>query len=462
MFSPEFLAPGPILFLSLPADLVCEHACPNWRNHLPSFLGDPERGLIRHRCLDMMREWYGAAKYVTFSEFREQNYNNNYHNDHGHGARDVSIVRVAWDFLRADNTKLHDAFYPISLFIVLPLMVLALRYIKHRLCLPHFSAVGRRIGRATHGAEWEAKNEERIYKFGEYVFRLCFHSLISVYGLYYLCYVHADWWRDTNVMFAEGLVQQDIENPMIWYYFIQTAYNVEALLNIFELSFTFRNPWKHGVGWGKCIDWASTVRGDFREMFIHHLATNMLVMLSSSFQLTRAGAVVLFLHDVSDVPVDLSKLANFVKWKKTTIVCFVTMMVVWFVTRLVLLPYVPGYSIVFQCPQLLEEPIHMEPSLLYSVYWIFCSLCGLMFVLHLSWFGMFLQMGYVLLSKGEAHDLSEHKKGEMDATGNGMVNGMVNGNEANGNGDSYPSKGATGNGTNDHSNGNSHLSKKTK
>jgi hypothetical protein len=39
-------------------------------------------------------------------------------------------------------------------------------------------------------------------------------------------------------------------------------------------------------------------------------------------------------------------------------------------------------------------------------------LVGLLLVLHIAWFGMFIQMGWVLVSKGEPQDLSEHKKGE--------------------------------------------------
>ena len=42
----------------------------------------------------------------------------------------------------------------------------------------------------------------------------------------------------------------------------------------------------------------------------------------------------------------------------------------------------------------------------------FVLLMGLIILLHVLWFYMFLQMGYLLIFKGEAHDLSEHKKGE--------------------------------------------------
>ena len=41
---------------------------------------------------------------------------------------------------------------------------------------------------------------------------------------------------------------------------------------------------------------------------------------------------------------------------------------------------------------------------------------------------MFLQMGYILIFKGEAHDLSEHKKGEDQNLVPGKVNGTANGN----------------------------------
>ena len=44
------------------------------------------------------------------------------------------------------------------------------------------------------------------------------------------------------------------------------------------------------------------------------------------------------LATVSDVPVDLSKLANFLKWKVTTVVCFGTMVLTWLYTRLYILP----------------------------------------------------------------------------------------------------------------------------
>lgn len=384
------LPPSPILFLILVLDGIVPFA---WRSYLPDFLGNPETGYMgKYRPLDCMRRWYSKNHLTTFAEFRN-------------GA-DADLAMVV-KFLKADNTVLGDLCSITSLVFVLPILVVIMRSIK-RYLEPRFSMIGRQLGRNTYGIEWEKHNEDRIIKFGEYVFRLCYHSMVSVWGLYYVVYLHHDWWTNPK-MFSQNHPCHKIENQMIWYYYIQCAYNIEALIRLMELSLEIRNPLR--TGWKKCVTWAKTIRGDFREMCIHHIATNALVMLSSSFALTRIGSAIMLLHDVSDIPVDMSKLANFVKWKKTTIVCFVVMCFVWLVTRLGIFPLVMIRSIIFEFPLLTIEDT-LEPEAFYSVYWIFIIFVFVIFALHCTWFAMLLKIGYLLLRKGEAHDLSEHKQGE--------------------------------------------------
>ena len=56
---------------------------------------------------------------------------------------------------------------------------------------------------------------------------------------------------------------------------------------------------------------------------------------------------------------------------------------------------------------------------------------GFLILLHFFWFTMFIRMGYVLIRKGEAHDFSEHKKGENGSNqleheaGNNNNNGNI-------------------------------------
>jgi hypothetical protein len=167
------------------------------------------------------------------------------------------------------------------------------------------------------------------------------------------------------------------------------------------------------------IEWSDTVRGDFREMFIHHVVTNLLVIGSSFCRFTRVGSMVFLVHDISDIPVDLSKLANFLKWKATTAVCFATMVGIWLITRLYILPFIIYRSVLLEswlvCSNGYIPPIY---HIMYKP--IFAVLIGLLIFLHLFWFTMFIRMGYVLVLKGEAHDYSEHKKGEsINTTLNG-------------------------------------------
>jgi hypothetical protein len=307
---------------------------------------------------------------------------------------------------KTPSTTLADLTSPSSL-LMLVVLVLTLRQIK-RLLLPFFSECGRKAARSTHGLKWEEKTENaiRIVKFGEYVFRLFFHSFISIVGVYY--FWDKEWWKTGGtVTLFRDYPHQDIQAGMIWYYLIQSAYNLDAMMSLLEMSLCLQKT----SGILPRLVWSSDCRGDFREMFIHHVITNLLVIGSSFFRFTRVGSMVFLVHDLSDIPVDLSKLANFLKWKISTIVCFITMVVVWCMTRLGVLPFVIYNSVLYEtwwvCESGVIDPIyyaHYKP--------IFVILIGMLILLHLAWFTMFLQMGWVIISKGEAHDLSEHKKGE--------------------------------------------------
>ena len=50
----------------------------------------------------------------------------------------------------------------------------------------------------------------------------------------------------------------------------------------------------------------------------------------------------------------------------------------------------------------------------YAFQPVFMMLLSILVLLHATWFSMFVKMGYVLATKGETHDMTEHKKGEKD------------------------------------------------
>lgn len=317
-------------------------------------------------------------------------------------------------FFFTPSTALGDLSSPTAIMTVF-FLVLILRKIKYSFILPFFTTKGTQIGQASHGKGWVIDNQERIIKFSEYCLRLIYHFIISVVGIYY--FWDKPWWNPqqggTKTLFID-YPEHEIEVGMIWYFLVQFTYNIEALVSLLELSLDIQlqNPLKH-YGTPLRLGWSKTCRGDFREMCIHHIITNLLVFISSIFRFTRIGSMVFLVHDMSDVPVDLSKLANFLKWKKTTISFFVLMILVWLATRMFIFPVVIMRSVFFETHLLMIEyggivkQVHHDAWKVVIAGLLICILA-----LQFLWFGMMLKIGFVLVSKGETHDLTEHKKGE--------------------------------------------------
>jgi protein-S-isoprenylcysteine O-methyltransferase Ste14 len=122
-----------------------------------------------------------------------------------------------------------------------------------------------------------------------------------------------------------------------------------------------------------------------------------------------------FVTGYVDVPVDLSKLANFLKWKVTTLACFGTMAITWLYTRLYILPVKIYWTTITKSHYLLESGT--APVLLYVCFRHFFYLfLGLLILLHAVWFTMFLHMFHTFIVKRDIHDYSEHKNGEAPST----------------------------------------------
>jgi hypothetical protein len=425
--------------------------CPadGWRSVLPSKWVTFPHGKLSHSFDSSFAQYANVdISYSDYIQWNKVNARNSgvVHDDSG------SISGTLHDYynyaFNTNSTQLGVLTNPVAL-CVLTALVLIIRILK-KIFLPRFSALGRKLGRSTHGPHWESDNEDRIIKFGEYVYRLCYHSAVSIYGLWY--FHNKSWWNKSqggtkNLWLLHP--NQPVEPGMAWYYLVQCAYNVDALLTLIEISFKIEsvNPLAYSSALnflekehvvdesqrkknvlkmmvrGGCdqtflwtplfqIKWSSTVRGDFREMMAHHIVTNCLIFLSSYYRFTRIGSMIFLVHDLSDVPIDMSKLANFVKWKTTTIVCFVTMVLMWIITRLTIFPFIICGSVVRESYEYLVTKGTMDPALHEAYFSFFYFLLGSLVLLHITWFIILLRIGWTLVSKGETHDYSEHKSGE--------------------------------------------------
>jgi len=368
-----------------------------WRRHIPFGLCDASSNCW---LLTETSGWPGQflPDLPSYSTFLSENNLN-----HGLSSLYTFAFRTPTTSLGSLTTK--------DSLIVLTLLVITIRHIKAVL-LPTFCNFGRKVGISTHGPQWEHQNRVRIMKFGEYVFRFLYHSILSAVGMW--CFWNASWWDGskggTSNLWMD-FPNQSIEVGMIWYYFIQGAYNIDALISLAEHSVIIKTQIPRGLEFPIKLSWSPNIRGDFREMALHHVITNLLVIGSSHFRLTRAGSMVFMVHDISDIPVDMSKLANFMKWKITTIFCFVLMLIGWLRYRLGILPFVILRSIIYETHLVCASGV--IPFDLYRMWYpIFFALMVSIIALHVHWFIMLIQIGWVLCKKGETHDLTEHKTGE--------------------------------------------------
>lgn len=82
--------------------------------------------------------------------------------------------------------------------------------------------------------------------------------------------------------------------------------------------------------------------GDFMEMLLHHAATFCLIISMIAANNMPCGCVILFLHDIADVPVSLVKLSTCFSRKFSLffdMTFFTTMFVSWAWTRIGVLQY---------------------------------------------------------------------------------------------------------------------------
>ena len=144
-------------------------------------------------------------------------------------------------------------------------------------------------------------------------------------------------------------------------------------------------------------------RNDFYEMAIHHLVTIALICSSHMLNWTRIGAVVLFIHDVSDICTYQIKAVVDMDSVVLTAVGFLACVGGWFYLRLFVLPMVVIRGI------LVHVPDEVADALGWGVE-AFALLLSALVCLHLYWMYMVLGMGKnAIMGKGGVHNQDHYQ-----------------------------------------------------
>ncbi|KAL8623652.1 hypothetical protein ACOMHN_051094 [Nucella lapillus] len=150
-------------------------------------------------------------------------------------------------------------------------------------------------------------------KFCESSWRCTYYAGIFCYGLHTLW--DKPWLWDTNYCW-QGWPEHHVSNDVYWYYNIQAGFYLALSVSLFT----------------------DHKRKDFTEMIVHHVATLGLMFLSWMINFTRAGTLVLLLHDCVDPIMEGAKMAKYLKKESLCTALFVCFGLVWIITRMTIFP----------------------------------------------------------------------------------------------------------------------------
>jgi ceramide synthetase len=232
--------------------------------------------------------------------------------------------------------------------------------------------------------------KKKIEKAAFAYFRSLWYLFITIVGYY--CLKDEEWLprtlggtartlKDLD-QFWDGLPYQPQNRKVVIYYMIQFG----SALCTFILQFK-----------------QNRTRNSYGEFLLHDMATLMLLIISFLNNYLRMGAVVLFLHDISDIFSYGCKIFVDTEYLKTTLFFYVSLVLSWFWTRL----YVFPFQVILQC---FTNNIWARPELV--GYMIIAICLATLLCLHVYWIVLILNIGVKFLRTGEADDMQDAEKTE--------------------------------------------------
>ncbi|KAK6135711.1 hypothetical protein DH2020_030550 [Rehmannia glutinosa] len=177
---------------------------------------------------------------------------------------------------------------------------------------------------------------------------------------------HEPWFKDVKQYF-QGWPDHELKLPLRLIYMCQCGfylYSIAALL-----------MWE-------------TRRKDFSVMMSHHIVTVILIAYSYITRFFRIGAVILALHDASDVFMEAAKIFKYSKIELGASVCFGLFALSWLVLRLIFFPFWVIRATSYYSYQVLKlsEPYHR------GIYYVFNTMLLTLLGFHIYWWKLICAM----------------------------------------------------------------------
>lgn len=145
-------------------------------------------------------------------------------------------------------------------------------------------------------------------------------------------------------------------------------------------------------------------RKDWLESLAHHVVTLGLMYYSWYANFTRAGLMVMLLHDISDIFLEAAKLARYAKKDDLAFWFFVTFALSWVILRVIIYPIIIVSRMLIDPVVYVAIPYNINPQPHYSV---FGTLFTLLYFLHLYWTWLIWKVIEKQLTKGQVDDVRE-------------------------------------------------------
>ncbi|OWM90338.1 ASC1-like protein 1 [Punica granatum] len=145
-----------------------------------------------------------------------------------------------------------------------------------------------------------------------------------------------------------------------------------------------------------------TRRSDMLVTMAHHVSTVLLLVLSYMFRFARVGAVVLALHDVTDVFMEVAKMSKYSGYQRVADTFFILFGVCWTLFRTFCYPIWVLRSTSYEVLLTLDMEKHKVDGTIY--YYIFNTLLFFLLIIDMYWWVLLCRMVVKLIQTGHVND----------------------------------------------------------
>ncbi|KAG8364260.1 hypothetical protein BUALT_Bualt19G0109700 [Buddleja alternifolia] len=213
------------------------------------------------------------------------------------------------------------------------------------------------LSRRTTRLKLNEETRAKVVKCSESMWKLTYYATIEFCTL--AAIYREPWFRDVKQYFR-GWPDQELKLPLKLIYMCQCGfyiYSIAALL-IWE-----------------------TRRKDFSVMMSHHIVTVMLLSYSYMTRFFRIGAIILALHDASDVFMEAAKVFKYSGKELGASVCFGFFALSWLVLRLIFFPFWVIRSTSYD----LCEVLKLSELYDMTLYYVFNTMLLMLLIFHIYW-----------------------------------------------------------------------------